>query len=343
MRRKWREAKLVIARNVVTRQSEKRKFPNMRFLISSIIVFLIFSTTVSVFGQDKVAAESNRDKERRAKTDPWAEFEEEVDSIHRWDFGINLGAYFPDKYSANFYNGFPGDANTHGNVNTVNYVLSNKYWYQDIKQLLGASDTVFVAGYPLDMHYQVAFTGGLFIRFNFNRKNGIFLEANYTQLKATDAITLVVDPPSYSTFQNVRTEPIQGKEARVLIDLGYQRSFPLRSKIYFFLHGGGLMCYTQVIQSIFVVEGKEFNLVNVYGSQGYTPNSNSQSFKISQNAFGFGTYVGAGAGIPLTDVFGMEPGFSFQYYPTNLEGYPQWKPSFSVYLRILIGAGHTNE
>ncbi|MBE0646923.1 MAG: hypothetical protein IH596_03975 [Bacteroidales bacterium] len=309
----------------------------MRFVISTLVVLLFFSMAVSVIGQEKVASESKRDKERRAETDPWAEFEDEVDSIHRWDFGINLGAYFPNKYSANFYNGNPG------NVNTVNYLMSNKYWYQDIKQLLGSSDTVFVAGYPLDMHYQVAFTGGLFIRFNFNRKNGIFLEANYTQLKATDAITLVVDPPSYSTFQNVRTEPVQGKEARVLIDLGYQWSFPLKSKIYFFLQGGGLMCYTQVIQSIFVVEGREFNLVNVYGSQGYTPNSNSQAYKISQNAFGFGAFAGAGAGIPLNDVFGMEPGFSFQYYPTNLEGYPQWKPSFSIYLRILLGAGQTNK
>jgi hypothetical protein len=152
-----------------------------------------------------------------------------------------------------------------------------------------------------------------------------------------------VDPPSYSTFQDVRTEPIQGKEARVLIDLGYQRSFPLKSKIYFFLQGGGLMSYTQVIQNIFVVEGKEYNLINVYGSQGYIPGGNSQTFNISQNAFGFGTYFGGGAGIPLNDVFGIEPGFSIQYYPTNLEGYAQWKPSFSAYLRILLGTGRAGE
>lgn len=299
-----------------------------------LVVLLILLTAVSVVGQEKIASESMRDKERRAENDPWAEFEDEVDSIHRWDFGINLGAYFPDKYSANFYSGIPT------NVNNVMYVMSNKYWYQEIRQSLGSSDTVFVFGYPLDMHYQVAFTGGLFIRFNFNRKNGIFLEANYTQLKAVDALSLQVDPASHPTLPDLRLVPIQGKEARVLLNLGYQRSFPLKSKIFFFLQGGGTMCYTQVIQSIFVVEGREFNLVNVYGSQGYTPNNNSQAYKISQNAFGFGTYLGGGAGIPLNDLFGIEPGFSFQYYPTNLEGYPQWKPSFSVYLRILLGTGN---
>jgi len=304
---------------------------------------LFLLQAIPVVGQEKIASESRRDKERRAEYDPWAEFEEVVDSIHRWDFGINLGAYFPDKYSANYYNGFPGDANTPGNVNNVNYVLSNKYWYQEIKNSLNSSDTVWVDSYPLNMHYSVAFTGGLFVRFNFNRKNGIFLEANYTQLKATDALTFVVDPPSYPTFDDFYTAPIQGKEARVLINLGYQRSFPLRSKIYFFLQGGGMMSYTQVIQSFFVVEGREYNLIDIYGGQYYIPGGNVQSYNIHQNAFGFGAFLGGGAGIPLNDLFGIEPGFSFQYYPTNLEGYPQWKPSFSIYLRILLGAGQTNK
>ncbi|MBL7138197.1 MAG: hypothetical protein ISS17_05450 [Bacteroidales bacterium] len=309
----------------------------MKRIIPLLIPLFCLAMIVPVSGQNKVPAESRRDKEKRAKTDPWAEFEEEVDSIPRWDFGINFGAYFPDKYSSNFYN---GDS---GNVNNVKYIMSNKYWYQEIKQLLGASDTVFVSGYPLDMHYQVAFTGGLFIRFNFNRKNGIFLEANYTQLKTTGAISLEVDPQSFPTFQDIRTEPIQGKEARVLIDLGYQRSFPLKSKIYFFLQGGGLMCYTQVRKSVFVVEGREYNLVNIYGGQAFIPNTNSQTYHINQNAFGFGTYAGAGAGFPLTDLFGVEPGVTFQYYPVNLERYPRWRPSFSAYLRILLGAGHTGE
>ncbi|NQV02214.1 MAG: hypothetical protein HQ542_06190 [Bacteroidia bacterium] len=311
----------------------------MKIFWTTIIITVIFSlqSALPVAAQGKVTSETRKDRKKRAETDPWAEFEEEVDSIPRWDFGINFGAYFPDKYTANFYNGTPD------NVNNVKYVMSNKYWYRDIKESLGSDDTVFISGYPLDMHYQVAFTGGLFVRFNFNRKNGIFLEANYTQLKANDVITLVVDPPSYLTFQDIRTEYIQGREARVLIDLGYQRSFPLKSKIYFFLQGGGIMSYTRVLKSVFVVEGREYNLINVYGSQGFIPNSNSQIYNIYQSAFGFGTYFGGGAGVPLTDKFGIEPGFSIQYYPVNLENYPRWKPAFSVYLRILLGAGHTSE
>jgi hypothetical protein len=128
-----------------------------------------------------------------------------------------------------------------------------------------------------------------------------------------------------------------------MIDLGYQRSFPLKSRINLFIQGGVTMCYTQVIKSIFVVEGKEYNLVNIYGSPGYQPGYNQQTMTVNQNAFGFGGYLGVGAGIPLTDMFGIEPGFFGHYYQVNLEGYPDFKPSFGIYLRILLSFGTTEE
>jgi len=69
----------------------------MKRLFPLLMLFLSLLPVIPVSGQNKVAAETKRDKEKRAKTDPWAEFEEEVDSIPRWDFGLNLGAYFPNK------------------------------------------------------------------------------------------------------------------------------------------------------------------------------------------------------------------------------------------------------
>lgn len=246
------------------------------------------------------------------------------------EFGLNFGAYFANKYSANFYNG------SDSNVNTVKYIMSNPTWYREIKLALGADSMVQVIGYPTDMHYNVALTGGLFVRYNFNRRNSIFLEANYTQLRAADVVTLQVDSIYTWKLPDIRMVPIIGKEGRVMIDLGYQRSFPLKSRINLFIQGGITMCYTQVIKSVFVVEGREYNLINIYGNQGYQQNTNQQTFNVNQNAFGFGGFLGVGAGIPLTDLFGIEPGFFVQYYPVNLEGYPDFKPSFGLYLRILL-------
>lgn len=312
----------------------------MRTILILFTALLILSIPVS--GQENKQNSKNKEQQ---KTRNHGQKEEEEDPnpfpLRKVEFGLNFGAYFANKYSANFYNGTPG------NVNNVNYVMNTTTWYQNISLALGSIDTIFVDeedGYPLDMHYKVAFSGGLFLRYNFNRKNSLFLQANYAQLRADDIVIISVDPNPYvSTLPVLYQAPIMGKEGRVMIDLGYQRSFPLKSRINLFIQGGVTMCYTQMIKSVFVVEGVEYNMVNIYGNQMYVPNTSQQTNTIYQNAFGFGGYLGVGAGIPLTNMFGLEPGFFTQYYPTNLEGYPDFKPSFGLYLRILMYFGPADD
>jgi hypothetical protein len=42
-------------------------------------------------------------------------------------------------------------------------------------------------------------------------------------------------------------------------------------------------------------------------------------------------------------MFGIEPGFFAHYYPVNLEGYTDFKPSFGIYLRLLLSFGQTGD
>ena len=316
--------------------------PPLRTILIILTALIVLSLPAS--GQEKM---SNSNKKEQKKTQKHGQKEEEEDPnpfpLRKIEFGLNFGAYFANKYSANYYNGTPG------NVNNINYILSNPTWFREVRQLLGigetdTSTTITVDGYPLNMNYSVAFSGGLFVRYNFNRRNSIFLQANYSQLRAADVVTLlVVNPYAPLAYNDYRMEQVIGKEGRVLIDLGYQRSFPTKSRINLFIQGGLTMCYTQMIKSSFVVEGREYNLVNVYGNQVYQQNTNQQTFNMNQNAFGFGGYLGVGAGIPLTEMFGIEPGFFAHYYPVNLEGYPDFKPSFGIYLRILMYFGASEE
>jgi hypothetical protein len=291
----------------------------------------------------------SRQKEK-AKTQKHGQKEEEEDPnpfpLKKFEYGLNFGAYFANKYSANFYNGTPY------NVNSIEDMWNNASYKRELRQALGIdeSDTVTQIsvdegnGYPTNMHYNVAFYGGVFLRVNFNRKNSIFLEANYAQLRAADAVkVLLYNPYAPATWDDYAMEQVIGKEGRVMIDLGYQRSFPLKSRINLFVQGGLTMCYTQVQKSIFVVGGKEFNMINIYGSPGYQQGYPQQTVAVNQNAFGFGGYLGVGAGIPLTAVFGLEPGFFMHYYPTNLEGYTNFKPSYGLYLRILMHFGATDD
>ena len=273
-------------------------------------------------------------KMKNGREDPWADYKEERDSIGRWAYGINFGGYFANKYSANFYNGTPG------NLDSLGYIWRNKDWYQDIKIALHSVDKVIVLGYPTNMHYQVALTAGVFLRYNFDRKNGIFLQADYSLLKAEDVITVEVDPKEFLTLPDIRQIPIAGREERAMLALGFQRSFPLKSKLYFFIDGGAMMCYSHVKKFVLVVEGKEYNMINVYGKNKYQQGVNNQEFSTIQYGLGFGGLAGGGFGLPVSDLFILEPGFSMQYYPVNLTGYPGYKPSFNIYVRILLGFSH---
>ena len=289
--------------------------------------------TLPATAQNNSSGHSKK-KQQKANHQETREGEQEEEDpfpLRRFEYGLNFGAYFADKNCANFYNGIPT------NVNTVNSIMTNYYYYQEIKRALNSIDTVLIDGYPTNMHYNVAFSGGLFLRINFNRKNSIFLQANYAQLRAADVVTLNVDPDPYSLqLKNLYQAPVIGKEGRVMIDLGYQRSFPLKSRINLFVQAGATMCYTQVIKSIFAVMGKEYSIVNIYGPGGYQQGVNQQTFYVNQNKFGFGGFLGVGAGIPLNDNFGIEPGFFAHYYPTNLERYTDFQLSFGIYLRILL-------
>ena len=83
--------------------------------------------SLSSAGQENTSNSKHKGQNTSQKHDWKGSDEQEKDTVvHRVEFGLNFGAYFPNKYSADFYNGTPG------NVNNVNYVMSNTYWYRDI-------------------------------------------------------------------------------------------------------------------------------------------------------------------------------------------------------------------
>jgi hypothetical protein len=287
----------------------------VRLLLSLLGLFLICG---NLYSQHSRRDDDGRDDDDKLK-------------VKRWEFGVNIGGYFANKYTANFYNG------SESNENKLSYVMGNKYWYQEICQSLNVPDTskVYVTGIPTNMHYHPAITGGLFLRCNITKKHGIFLEANYVKLKTEDAITLQI-PPSYWTFEQFYVEPIYGQEERVMIDLAYQYTWTLKSNINFFVQAGPTMIYNRVLKNAVVIEGTEYSLINIYGNQFYVPNTNMQEVQNLQGGFGFGLYTGAGAGFPLTDYFSVEAGGFMHYASTHLEGYQELRPSFGIYLRILF-------
>ena len=294
-------------------------------ICSLVCTFSSFTQTTSSKPktQEKIHTSTSKEDEVKQKN-----------NITRWNFGLNVGTYFANKYPAGFYNGSPG------NENNVDYVKKTDYWYQEIKRSLGVSqsDPLLILGYPTNMHYSVVMTGGIFIRYNFSRNYGVCIDVNYTKLKATDAVIFGV-PPN----ENVLTDttrfiiPIQGTEQRVHFDIMLQRNFWMKSRTYFFLQGGLNLNYTKVIKHVMVVNNVEYSLVNIYGPGGFQAGYSQQEFPVLQGGVGYGFVLGGGVGLPLISQLGIEPGLYANFNNVNLPKYTDFKFSFGIYVRFLFG------
>jgi hypothetical protein len=247
-----------------------------------------------------------------------------------WVFGLNVGVYYPSKFTAAFYNGSPA------NVNNVDYVMSNYYWYNEIFFALGANDSVSVAGLPQNMHYQLAIRPGLYFQYCFNDRMSLLIEFNYMRLKANDVITFEVDPKEYLTEKDLRLYPIRGVEERVYADIGIKRTFPQTDKLSYFATGGLSVNSTKVIENSFYVEEKEYSMINTYGNSNYIPNSNMQTYEVYQGGIGFGLHAGAGAALTFGGGIVMETGLNAHWLMVKLERYESMNPGIGAYVRFLF-------
>lgn len=289
--------------------------PMDRITKAFVLFLLIFISAATSFGQTE-GANIEIDNSRDGKG---------------WIFGLNVGVYYPSKSTAAYYNG------KSGNVNNVEYVMSNYYWYQDIFNALGAHDSVSVAGLPENMHYKLAMQPGLYAQYCFNSTLALMIEFNYMKLKADDVITFEVDPPlDYLGNPDLRLYPIRGVEERIYADIGIKRTYPKTDKLSYYLMGGINVNSTQVKKCSFYVEEVEYNMVNIYEDGGYVPNGNTQSYNVYQGGIGFGGFAGAGTALTFGNSVVIESGITAHWLMVKLEGYQTMNPGIGAYVRFMF-------
>lgn len=248
-----------------------------------------------------------------------------------WVFGLNVGVYYPSKRTAAYYNG------KSGNVNNVEYVMSNYYWYQNIFHALGAHDSISVAGLPENMHYKLAMQPGLYAQYCFNPTLALLIEFNYMKLKANDVITFEVDPPQdYLGNPDLRLYPLRGVEERIYADIGLKRTYPKTDKLSYYVTGGLNVNSTQVKKSSFFVEEVEYSMINVYPAGGYVPNGNTQSYSVYQGGIGFGGFGGGGASITFGNGIVIETGIMVHWLMVKLKDYQNMNPGIGTNIRFLF-------
>ncbi len=245
------------------------------------------------------------------------------------EYGGVAGIYIPGNGSAKFYSGRPE------NENNANYVFRNKYWYDEIFQMLDANDTVFIREYPENMRYTPAFSFGLFAKYDFNCRTGIYVQFTSVKVRARDVISVEVDPPiDYLAEPDIRLYSINGTEERNLMDLGFTHAFG-HSRVARFTIGGGVnMNNTIVKDHTLRIEQKTYNLVNVYGNRPWVPGGNQQAYDIRQGGIGFGVFGTIGARFEFNQAIAIEPGLTVYYKNINLESAKGMYPQYSFFLKM---------
>jgi hypothetical protein len=247
-----------------------------------------------------------------------------------WIFGLNVGVYYPSKNTAAFYNG------SSQNVNSADFVMKNYYWNQEIFHALNANDSISVYGLPQNMHYKMAIQPGIYAQYCFSPTLALIIQFNYMQLKANDVIVFEVDPKEYATEPDLRLYPMRGVEERVYADIGLKRTYPQDEKLSYFVTGGLNVNSTKVKKCSFYVEEKEYSMINLYGDNGYIPNSNMQTYSVYQGGVGVGMFAGGGASLTFGDGIVVEPGLTAHWLMVKLDHYKDMNPGIGAYVRFMF-------
>ncbi|MDY0101432.1 MAG: hypothetical protein RBS07_00740 [Lentimicrobium sp.] len=281
--------------------------------------FCTFITTILLLSQHSAIAQNSYYADK-----------ENCKSRSGFEYGGIAGFYIPGNSSAQFYSGEPE------NVNNALYVMNNKYWYDEIYDLVGANDKIIIKEYPGKTKYNPAFSFGLFVKYNVDCHTGFYLQFHYAKLRVKDIITFEVDPPiDYLAEPDIRLYPVIGTEERNLVDLGFNYIIGDNPVSRFNIGGGINMNNTLVKESILRIEDRSFNMVNVYSTgQIYIPGAALQSYETRQGGIGFGIFGTLGGRFEFSQAIAIEPGVTVYYKQIKLEGYEGFYPQFNFFVKL---------
>ena len=245
-------------------------------------------------------------------------------------YGISIGMFKGNSYNALYYNG------ANYNENNLQFILSNPYHYNEIRNvILHDFDTTAVQP-PTTMTYDMSFMIGFYLRYNFKRNLGIFINFNYAKLNTTGQFALQIDSNTFTSQPALYFYPIIGVEQRTYIDVGLQKQIAIGDKTNFYYEGGLNFNSTSVKTSEIMIGTLTYSLVNTLLNQSYVPNTQQSSYTVYQGGVGFGFFAGAGVSLIFNNNISLDPGFDIYYQKIGLDGYPDFKLNYNIYVRFVM-------
>ncbi len=136
-----------------------------------------------------------------------------------FSFGINFGAHFANKKTAQIYSGTPAQTD-YGIVRIFNQPQNQRAFDQYFQS------SYYLAEFPLESRYNVSIEMGLHFAYRFSEEIKAFIDFNSVRLRYEQAFTVAVDNPNKPTVEPDYVQfPVIGEENRFYLNTGIQASY----------------------------------------------------------------------------------------------------------------------
>ncbi|MBO4581919.1 MAG: hypothetical protein J5701_06520 [Bacteroidales bacterium] len=262
-----------------------------------------------------------------------------------FDFYFTAGCYWGAKTNAGYYKGIPNPkgGETDDAQPNLNLILENKYYREDIKNLIldnnhGIVADEFTYEGSENMHYKTGFIFEFGVKYHFTKNIALALIYSQVRLTATGLVSLGMNSSNINTGgTQYFNYPIIGKEIRNLFGLGITYMFRNDKKVYPFIEIGGHINSVKIRSCDLAVEGVAFDMIDRYGGTPYVPNTDRTEVDPMLGGVGGGGNISLGVRIAFNSWAAIEPFGYISIEKLKLTGYDQIYPNFAVGVRIVMG------
>ncbi|MDR1950672.1 MAG: hypothetical protein LBP96_00400, partial [Bacteroidales bacterium] len=240
---------------------------------------------------------------------------------------IGGGAFFANKYVANYYNG------RSENVNKIKYAWQNTEFVNRVKERLKVDQfEVYEYNLPAKMRYKnspfINFRAGI----NLSPYSSVFAQVNQLTLVAADIFTIDIGRIPGTSEPILRQGKIWGRETRTMLDIGFLWNDDLEARNWqTFYELAVNVTNTKVIENYIEIEGLRESIMfqgTYIQGQGYSSNA------LPETAWGVGLSGSFGWRYVVTKSVSLDFGATAYLQDINLTGYKKFHFNFNIFARI---------
>ncbi len=270
------------------------------------------------------------------------------DTVKGFDFFFNAGMYLGSKLNANYYRGLPDPIESNYADPNIWYVLDNKYWHQDILNLIDDNHNDVIldpSSFRLEslseMKYNLAFSFGIGARYRFSESFALSILFSQVRLTAEGIATFGIKGTGVNLDQGIKylDYKLLGKERRNFFEVDVSYFFITTIPYVFpFVELGVHLNSTKVLSSDLIVEGVPFSMINWYGEGTIVdPSISYTEINPQLGGIGWGIIGSFGVRLAFNQWAAIEPVVQVSAEKVNLSSYGTIRPNFNFMIRLVVG------